>query len=78
MGIFAENVEGEPPSGADLAEWAAYYELSYPILSDPMRSQDALYDPNLDSRPTLVLIDRQGVVQHVGRDLEPAQIEALL
>lgn len=75
---YSENVEGEPPTAADLTEWATFYGFTFPTLADPSKVTDRTYDPDTETRPTNVLLSREGRVLSVGGEVPEAGITAAL
>ena len=78
LAAYSEDVQGDLPDAADLAEWVAFYQLSYPVLADPDGAVDRIYDPNTRSRPTHVLLGPGAVVLTVGGDPSAEEIEGAL
>lgn len=63
---YSENLDGEPPTAQDLNEWATFYGFTFPTLADPSKVTDRTYDPDTETRPTNVLLSREGRVLSIG------------
>lgn len=75
---YSENLDGAPPSAADLNEWATFYGFTFPTLADPSKVTDRTYDPDTETRPTNVLLSREGRVLSVGGEVPEEGIIAAL
>ena len=75
---YSENIDGEPPTAADLSEWADFYGFTFPTVADPSKVTDRTYDPNTETRPTNVLLSREGRVLSVGGVIPEEEIGVAL
>jgi hypothetical protein len=73
-----ENTSYATPSTSDLLSWDSYYSLGFPVVADPGRAVDKLYDPNAQTRPTYVLIEPGGKIVKIGSSITNSDIEAIL
>lgn len=78
MTAASEGPDYEPVTTADLAEWADYFGLSFPVLADVDAAQDMVYDPDRRTRPTYVLLGPGREIVKVGTEVSDAEIEAVL
>ena len=66
------------PSTNDLLSWSTSFNQNFPVVADPNRSVDKLYDPNSQSRPTYVLIEPGGTIVKIGNSVSDSEIQAVL
>ena len=58
--VLQEDLEGDPPDGADLNEWVEAFDLTTPVLADPdLQTGDAI---RAGQFPTVLLINRDLVI----------------
>ena len=67
--LIGENYSGQPPSQAELMQWASDYGISHPVVSDPGFAETAQYlyaDPNYNGMfylPNMQLLSPGMVVE---------------
>ncbi len=66
------------PSTSDLLAWSSYYNQAFPVVADPSRAVDKLYDPNSQTRPTYVLLEPGGAIVKIGSSVSDSEIQAVL
>ena len=64
-GVYAEDAQGEPVTTETAAEYADYYELTYPILAD---TDGAAFDEWSfgAGRPRVFVLDEAGLIRWRG------------
>mgnify|MGYP003628681067 CR=1 FL=1 len=64
--VLIENATGNPPTGEDLSQWADTFGITVPVLAGDrsMIDYSATTGYPIAAWPTLVIIDREMVLQH--------------
>ena len=74
----SQDASYDPVATDDLAGWASYFGLDFPILADPAAATDRLYDPSGRTRPTYVLLAPGLEIVKLASEPSEAEIEAIL
>jgi peroxiredoxin len=75
--VLVENADGNPPTIADLREWAGVFELEFPVLGDPQGKAWGLYNED-DSVPLNMIIDRDLTIRYKQAGYNRIQVEDVL
>jgi peroxiredoxin len=75
--VLVENADGNPPSAADLREWAGTFGLEFPIVGDTRGTVWGIYNED-DSVPLNLIIDRNLTIRYKQPGYNRVQVEDTL